>query len=231
MTTVDEHRTTANVVRVYVWELPVRLAHWIIVAALVVLAFTGTYLHSPFLVSVGNNAWVMGTMRYIHLLAAFVFMAAALLRFYWFFAGNHWANWRQFLPLEKERRGGMRGMLKYYLFFRWRPVSAIGHNALAGSAYTMIYGLVIAEILTGLALFDNVLGGPVLHFFIGWLPRLIDLQYLRAIHFGGMFLFGIFVIHHVYSAVLISKEEKSGLMESIFTGYKYFSKDEIERKL
>jgi Ni/Fe-hydrogenase 1 B-type cytochrome subunit len=29
-----------------------------------------------------------------------------------------------------------------------------------------------------------------------------------------------FVIHHVYSAVLVDTEEKSGLVSSIFTGWK-----------
>jgi len=217
-----------GIVRIYVWELPVRLAHWTIVLALVVLAFTGTYMHDPFLVAVGGRAWVMGTIRYIHLIAAFVFVAAFMLRFYWFFAGNRWANWRQFLPFEKARRSGMRGMLHYYLFFRWWPVSVVGHNALAGSVYTTIYALVVVEILTGFALLDNILGSRALHFFIGWLPRLIDLQYLRSIHFLVMFLFGVFVIHHVYSAILVSKEEKSGLMESIFTGYKFFPKSHFE---
>ena len=229
MTAVQERRQPASVVRIYVWELPVRLAHWVIVTALIVLACTGTYMHSPFIVSVGNTGYVMNLMRYVHLIAAFAFMAAALLRFYWFFAGNQWARWPQFLPLNKERRSGMRNMLKYYLFLRWRPVPVIGHNALAGSAYVMIYALVLAEILTGLALFDNILGNSLLHFFIGWLPRAIDIQYLRAIHFGAMFLFGVFVIHHVYSAVLVSKEEKSGVMESIFSGYKYFSKHDLDR--
>ena len=30
---------------VYVWELPVRLAHWGLVIALVVLTITGSYMH------------------------------------------------------------------------------------------------------------------------------------------------------------------------------------------
>jgi hypothetical protein len=33
-----------------------------------------------------------------------------------------------------------------------------------------------------------------------------------------------FVIHHVYSAILVSKEEHNGLMESIFTGWKFVSR-------
>ena len=39
-----------HLVPVYVWELPVRLSHWGIVAAVTVLTWTGLYLHHPFLI-------------------------------------------------------------------------------------------------------------------------------------------------------------------------------------
>lgn len=221
----------SRLVRVYVWQLPVRLSHWIIVLDLIVLSFTGVYMHNPFLVSVGAHGYVMGVMRFIHLAAGFLFICAFIWRLYWFFAGNRWARWQQFLPLRRGRRAGMRAMLKYYGFLRWWPVSEVGHNALAGSAYTAVYGLVVVEIFTGLALLDNISGNRILHLFIGWLPRLVDLQYLRAIHFGVMFLFGVFLIHHVYSAILISKEEKSALMESIFTGYKFIRESKLPPEL
>jgi Ni/Fe-hydrogenase 1 B-type cytochrome subunit len=60
-----------------------------------------------------------------------------------------------------------------------------------------------------------------MHFVFGWLPRLIDIQWLRGIHFFFMFVFWFFFIHHIYSALVVSQEEKSGVMESIFSGYKF----------
>jgi Ni/Fe-hydrogenase 1 B-type cytochrome subunit len=219
-----------EIIRVYVWELPVRLTHWVFVITIIILSFTGTYIHDPFIVARGESAWVMGTVRYIHELTAFVFMAAFFLRVYWFFAGNRWARLGQFIPYNKERRAGLIGMLKYYGFLRWNPVREVGHNALAGAAYCGIFFLILAECLTGMALLWQDSGSRFLGFIIGWLPRLIDIQYLRSIHFLIMFLFGIFFIHHIYSAILISYEEKSGLMESIFTGYKFISRGMLARK-
>jgi hypothetical protein len=35
------------------------------------------------------------------------------------------------------------------------------------------------------------------------------------------FVFLAFAIHHVYSAILVSAEEKNGTMDSIFSGFKY----------
>jgi len=84
------------------------------------------------------------------------------------------------------------------------------------------------EILTGLALYSYTVSNRVLSFFIGWLPRLIDISYLRLGHFLIMFAFFIFVIHHVYSAVLVSSEERNGLIESIFTGYKFLPEAELQ---
>jgi len=50
---------------------------------------------------------------------------------------------------------------------------------------------------------------------------------LRLTHFCIMFTFFAFVIHHVYSAVLVSWEERNALIESIFTGYKFIPRDEL----
>lgn len=215
-------------VRVYVWELPVRVSHWFIFLPVVVLSFTGYYMHNPFIVGKGSTAFMMGTVRFIHLVAGFVFISAFLLRLYWFFVGNSWSNWRAFVPLHRRQWRGMGGMVAYYSFLRKDLLHHVGHNALAAVTYLVMFVLMFLEILTGLALYSQVRASAVLNAVIGWLPRLIDIQTLRLMHFCIMFSFFIFVIHHVYSAVLVSWEERNGLIESIFTGYKFVPSDELE---
>lgn len=213
-------------VRTYVWELPVRVSHWFIFLSVVALSFTGYYMHNPFIIARSRNAYVMGTVRFLHLLAAFVFISAFLLRIYWFFAGNEWSRWRAFVPLRRRQWRGIGNMVAYYTFFRRNIAHHIGHNALAAATYMVMFFLMFWEILTGLALYSYTVSNRVLTFFIGWLPRLIDISYLRLSHFCIMFAFFIFVIHHVYSAVLVSWEERNGLIESIFTGYKFMPEAE-----
>ena len=213
----DEH-----IVRVYVWQMPVRIAHWVIFLAIIVLSFTGYYIYDPFIISRGSGAFLMGTMRFIHEITACIFAAAVLVRFYWFFQGNRWAHWRSFVPLEAWWRKGLRKQLKYYLFLDRHPDSEVGHNPLAAATYLAVYGLMAVEILTGLALYNHILGSKALGLFIGWIPMLINIHYLREIHFLIMFVFAAFLIHHVYSAVLIGIEERSGLVGGIFSGYKFF---------
>ncbi len=216
-----------RIVRVYVWEMPVRIAHWVIVLSIFVLSFTGYYLYNPFIIARGSRVFMMGTMRFIHEVAAFAFIGAGIVRAYWFFRGNRWAHWRSFLPIRAWQWKGLGEQLEYYLFIRRVPNSQVGHNPLAAITYVFVYLLMFVEVLTGLALFNHVLAGQdrLLALSIGWLPGLIDIQYLREAHFLIMFVFLAFLVHHVYSAVLIGIEERSGLMGGIFSGYKYFPSD------
>lgn len=215
-------------VRVYVWELPVRVSHWFIFLPIVVLSFTGYYIHNPFIVAKSSTTFLMATMRFIHEIAAFVFISAFLLRLYWFFMGNNWANWRAFVPIHRRQWRGMGGMVAYYSFLRKDLAHHVGHNALAAMTYLLMFTFMLIEIITGLTLYTQVRGKWVLGWLFGWIPRVIDIQHIRLLHFCIMFAFFAFVIHHVYSAVLVSWEERNGLIESIFTGYKFVPKAELE---
>jgi Ni/Fe-hydrogenase 1 B-type cytochrome subunit len=103
----------------------------------------------------------------------------------------------------------------------------VGHNPLAGITYVLIYFLILIQILTGLVLYNRVLGGRVLGFFVNWVTWFASYRTIRQIHFLITFAFLAFVVHHVYSAVLIDIEERSGLVGSIFSGYKYFTRRKI----
>jgi Ni/Fe-hydrogenase 1 B-type cytochrome subunit len=215
-------------VRVYVWEQPVRVSHWVIFLAVVVLSFTGYYIHNPFIVAKSSTTFLMATIRFIHIVTGFVFISAFLLRIYWFFKGNEWSNWRAFLPIHRRQWRGMGRMVAYYSFLRKDLVHQVGHNALAAVTYLVMFTLMFIEIITGLTLYTQVREGWLLAPLFSWLPRVIDIQYIRLTHFCIMFTFFAFVIHHVYSAVLVSWEERNGLIESIFTGYKFVPKAELE---
>jgi len=217
-------------VRVYVWEWPVRFSHWILVITIVSLSITGYYMHAPYVVARGRTAYVMGTMRFVHLVSGFAFLAALLIRMVWFFIGNQWSRWDQFIPTTKKRLKQLVSVGKYYGFMAWSPVPFIGHNPMAGAAYTVVYGMAVVEVLTGLALYAQILHNSVLNFFVGWLPRLIDIQWLREIHFLIMFGFWMFFIHHIYTCILVAVEEENGLLDSIFSGYKFVPERELKEE-
>ncbi len=218
-----------GLVRTYVWEKPVRIAHWLIFFTFVLLSLTGFYLHRPYTASRGP--FTMAIVRFVHEVSGFVLIAAFVLRAYWFFKGNFWARWSAYIPIHRRQWRGMGSMLEFYLFMRFQPAHTLGHNPLAALTYFVIYVLMLVQILTGLALYSHVLGNPTLAMFIGWLPRWIELPYLRELHYFLMWIFFAFVIFHVYASVLVSLEEENGLLDSIFSGWKFVPAGELRREI
>ena len=221
----------ADLVRTYVWEKPVRIAHWLMVFSIASLSFTGLYIHRPFLLSLGSAAFLMATMRFIHVVSGFVLIAAFMLRVYWFFKGNFWSRWSAYIPLRRRQWEGIGDMLEFYSFLRFDPGRIVGHNPLAAMSYLAVYGMVLVEILTGLAMYDAVLHNPVLHQFIAWLPQLIEIGYLRLIHYFLMYVIFAFALFHLYACILVSLEEESGLVDSIFSGWKFVPAGTLRREV
>ena len=76
------------------------------------------------------------------------------------------------------------------------------------------------SILTGLSLFSWILDRPPWTTLFGWTWSLMGIQHIRLVHFLLMFAFIAFAVHHVYSAVLVDREERNGELSSIVTGWK-----------
>ncbi len=220
-----------ELVRTYVWEKPVRIAHWLMFFAFISLSVTGIYLHHPFLAPSGRLSFLMAKMRFIHVVSGWVLIAAMALRVYWFFKGNFWARWPAYVPIHRRQWQGIGEMLEFYLFLRFDPGRRVGHNPLAALSYFVIYVLIGVEIITGLALYSQVLGNPVLHQFLGWMPRVINPGYLHLIHYFLMFIFFAFIIFHVYASVLVSQTEQNGLLDSIFSGWKIVPAGELRHEV
>jgi len=219
-----------EVVRVYVWEVPVRVTHWLIALSIAVLSVTGLYIGHPFLVVSGpaGQHFVMGTMKTVHFYTAFVFAAAVLVRVIWMFSGNNYATWDKFIPVHRKRRVALLPTLKFYLFRLRKPPGFVGHNPLAGLAYLAVFGLYGVAILTGFTIYaaDAALGSP-LRGFAALIPLFGGLQIARWIHHGVMWLLLGFSVHHLYSGVLMSTVEQNATMESIFSGYKFVRREDL----
>lgn len=210
---------------VRVWELPVRITHWVIFLSVVVLSVTGFYMGNPVVVTGSDPGFLMGTVRSVHMVTAWVMIAAVVARIIWAFTGNEYARWDQFVPWRSERRGGGLQALRYYLFLRRDPPAEIGHNPLAGLTYLVVYVMFLVQILTGLALKGLEDPGGILSTLTGWVFSLGSIPVMRLTHHLIMWLTWGFIIHHVYSAILVDTEEKNGLISSIFTGRKQVAKD------
>ena len=212
-------------VRIYVWQVPVRLTHWVTFTAIVILTVTGAYIADPFFFTF--DAETMSTMRALHMLAAFVFLASGVLRTYWLFAGNQFSRWTAFIPTNRRHLHEVRTQTAFYLF-RSRDIPGIlGHNALAGGTYTVVFILFAIQTVTGFGMLA-IHGTEPWAALFGWVPALFGEQGMRLIHHLLMWVILAFSIHHVYSAILVDHWERNGLMSSIFAGSKFVPRWRID---
>jgi Ni/Fe-hydrogenase 1 B-type cytochrome subunit len=222
---------STEIVRVYVWQTPVRITHWLIALSIVVLSATGFYIGRPFVTVSGpaGQSFFMGWVKVIHGYTAYVFIGAVLVRIIWMFTGNNYARWDKLVPVRRTRQRALLPTVSFYSFLRDRSPGYVGHNPLAGLAYVAVFGLYLLAIATGLTLRGSSAGvtSPV-HWFGSLAPLFGGLQTVRWIHHAVMWLLLGFAVHHVYSALLMASVEKTGLMDSIFTGYKWVPKQELE---
>ncbi len=209
--------------RVYVWEAPVRIFHWAHVASIAVLAFTGYYIGDPFITVPGETAqtYLMGWMRAIHFVAAFVFGLGFLVRVYWMFVGNRYARWQDWIPVSRERWVFFWKQLKYYIFLEKERPHYMGHNPVAGLSYAAFGVMVLVQGLTGFALYAEPYSGGFWRAVFGWLLTLFGNQNLRLIHHALMWLFAAFFVVHLYMAILADVEERNAAITGIVSGVKF----------
>lgn len=207
-----------NLRRIYVWELPVRLVHWLLFLSIITLAGTGYYIGNPF----ASAPLLMATVRAVHLYASIVFTLCVLVRVYWAFAGNRYARWSDLIPASRERLRSLWTSVKFYSFLGREPDEYVGHNGLAGLTYAFIFGVYFVMIATGLALYtvDAPVGSPM-RAFAFLIPFFGGLQMAHLIHHIGMWLILVFVVAHLYFVVLSSTVEHVGIFDSILSGFKY----------
>jgi Ni/Fe-hydrogenase 1 B-type cytochrome subunit len=205
----------------YVWEVPVRVTHWVIVLCIILLSVTGVYIGAPKTLALQPSQYVMGWTRFVHFVAGYAFLVSFLARVYWMFVGNKYAGWREFFPLlSDEQQRNMTETFKYYVFISNKVPTPVGHNALAGAAYFGVFCLYLVMILTGFALYSQHAPHSFWHFMSGWLFFFFSSQGIRLTHHMVMWFLIAFSIHHIYSAWLMDVKERAGIISSICSGYK-----------
>lgn len=122
-----------------VWDLPVRLFHWLLVATILV----------AFLSSEEDSA-----LAPWHVPAGWVSAILIIFRVVWGFVGGEHARFADFLR---------PGLIAHHLggLFRGKPERSIGHNALGGLAILALLGTISAIVYSGVTMQGE--GGEGLH--------------------------------------------------------------------
>ncbi|MHB8095504.1 MAG: Ni/Fe-hydrogenase, b-type cytochrome subunit [Candidatus Aminicenantales bacterium] len=214
--------------QVYVWELPVRLLHWMNVVCIFVLVVTGFLIANPPVLQSSREAsfqYGFGRVRFIHFAAAYIFVFSFLGRMYWGFVGNQFVRWRSFLPLthRKWREAWKIICLDVFMICKL-PVESIASNALAAMIYSLVFLVMLFQIVSGFALYAAM--SP------GWFPRLFAWitplfggeSSLRQWHHLASWFFIIFVMGHVYLSFYHDYLEGRGTISSMVGGWKFIER-------
>lgn len=214
---------------VYVWEAPVRLWHWVMMLAMLVLMATGFLIGVP-PPSVGGEAidsfW-FGYIRFLHFAAAYVFAIMFVLRIYWAIVGNKYAREIFVVPrtmLTGQFWDGLFNDIRFYLYLTRDGRSYTGHNPLAVLAMFFMYLLgTVWMILSGFALYGEGAGMGSWQFtlFTSWLQPLVgDSQSLHTYHRLGMWYLIVFSLVHIYMVVRQDVFSKETIISTMINGWR-----------
>ena len=217
--------------RVYVWEFPVRLYHWVNAICIVVLAVTGYLIGKPIAIEYSNEAYQQywfGTIRFLHFVAAFIFFFNFLVRIYWGFVGNQYADWKNFLPLTKKQWREIWTVLKVDIL--QKDVTehiSIGHNALAGFIYFLSFLVFLFQAFTGFALYSSMSSSFLPQLFRWVVPLMGGDFAVRQWHHMFMWFFIIFAIIHVYLVFYHDYVEGRATTSSMVGGWKFEKEEDL----
>jgi len=216
---------------VYVFEAPVRIWHWLHALSIGVLCVTGYLIANPLpaLQGEASDHFLMGTIREIHFIAAYVFAIGFAVRIYWAIVGNKYAR-ELFLP-QVWKASWWKGLgheLKYYLFLTRKSHKIMGHNPLAQMAMWLFnVVLVLFLIFTGFALYGEGLGdGSWADRWFGWvIPALGGSMETKMWHLLGMWVMLVFVVIHIYMAIRADIMDRESSVSTIMGGWRMFKDD------
>ena len=206
---------------VYVWEGPIRIVHWVNVFAILILVVTGLYIHDPVSTTAAGNPYLMGKMRFVHYLTGMIFASFILVRWWWAIVGNKYCSFKSiYNPFKKKDRDLILQYAKYYAFLEKKPQHTLTHNPLAQYAYIGIYVFFIYQVFSGFALWGQNDPNGTMFALFGWMFAIFDAQWMRWIHHFVIYLTAVFLMAHIYAAILVDFRTHSGDLSSIFSGWK-----------
>jgi Ni/Fe-hydrogenase 1 B-type cytochrome subunit len=221
---MDKNKLT----RIYVWEIPVRIYHWINALVTTLLVITGFIIANPPVILTAKeapNAYWFGVTRFIHFAAAYIFIFNLLYRIIFSFFGNEYANVREYLikPFTKGFWRKFRHVLQIdILLLRRKPYIDIGHNPVAVLSYIGLFVVSFIQAFTGLGLMADTSTWWFAQWF-GFVPDWMGGDiYVRFLHHVTTWFFILFFIIHFYLVLFHEWFEGRGVLSSMTSGLKFF---------
>lgn len=177
--------------KVRVWDLPIRLFHWLLVICIVLSFVT---------VKIGGNA-----MEF-HALVGYCVLSLIIFRISWGFIGSHHARFIHFVPSP-------RGLINY---LSGKTKAGLGHNPLGALSVLGLLFSVGLQAVTGLFANDDIaFEGP----FAKYVSN-DTVQLLTSIHYFNENILIILIALHLCAIVYYQKFKGENLIKPMLVGDK-----------
>ncbi|MBK8451995.1 MAG: cytochrome b/b6 domain-containing protein [Thiofilum sp.] len=182
-----------NTTPVKIWDLPIRIFHWLLVAAIGFLWWSGE-----------NGGFAMDW----HMIVGVGVLALVLFRLVWGVVGSDTARFSQFLKSPKSA-------IHHLLELPQRKTAYhAGHNALGGWVVVVILSLLLVQSITGLFATDDILvDGPLR----SWVSS-SNAETLTSIHHLIFNLLLLVAVVHVLAVLFYRFYKQTNLIKAMVLG-------------
>ena len=172
----DIYEMEARSSEVLVWDLPIRLFHWLLVIS-VVLSFVTA--------NIGPNA-----MQY-HKLSGYVILVLLLFRLAWGFFGSPTARFSGFV------KGPSTVFAHVMTMLRKEDRPHLGHNPLGGWSIIAMLLILSVQVVTGLFANDDIFTEGPLYL---WVSKETS-DFLTSVHLINRFVLAALIAIHVFAVL------------------------------
>jgi cytochrome b len=186
---------TDNKMQVPVWDIAVRLFHWLFVCGFVVAWFA-------------EGEWMQ-----LHIIAGILLYVLIVFRLVWGFVGTEHARFADFMYRPRVVLRHLGDVLLR------RAVRYRGHNPAGGAMIFALLGCVLLTCTTGLLLY----GGDAWRGPLAWLMKHADysgIEFLDRLHVFSANLTMFLVFFHIAGVLWESVLHRENLVKAMITGYK-----------
>ncbi|MFM1759375.1 MAG: hypothetical protein RLY75_645 [Pseudomonadota bacterium] len=182
-----------------VWDLPIRLFHWLLVAGIILSFVT---------VKIGGNAMSW------HALSGYCVLSLIIFRIIWGFVGSYHARFVHFVPSPKGLLHFVRGKVK----------AGLGHNPLGALSVLALLFSVGLQAVTGLFANDDIsFEGP----FAKYVSNDV-VQLLTSIHYFNENVLIFVIALHLCAIFYYQKFKGENLIKPMLVGDKEIDPSETE---
>ncbi len=189
--------------KIFIWDIPVRLFHWLLVAAIAYSWYAMEILEDL------NQ----------HFIAGYCALTLVLFRIVWGFVGTHYARFTNFIyPLSEVVsyfRNPSGKARKQYL----------GHNPAGGLSVLALLAFILIQVSTGLFSTDDYYFGPLYG-----LVSSATASTITEIHHLNFDIITVLIALHVAAIVFYRVVKKEKLIGAMFTGGK-LAKGEVQKPI